>query len=86
MQRQENAIKKWWWVITFILCVFGAYIHGIREKKQAIQNLALRLEEMQQEKMARLQEKEELTLQLASFEASAEWQQSCHGSFDEANP
>ncbi len=58
--------RKWWWVLAFCLLVGSLYLHFVQQKKMEVAKLALRLDEMEKEKCAALQDRELLELQIVS--------------------
>lgn len=68
----EGAVlRSWWWVAAFCSLSVFSYFHSSAEKKQAIAELAFRIEEMSAEKIVSEQLKEELLLAVASQEDPA---------------
>lgn len=55
-----------WWVVIFCVSSGLVHVHFLKEKKGALQQLNLRLEEMGKEKWLALQKKEDLQLRIAS--------------------
>ena len=58
--------NKSWWVVLFCVAVGLIHFHFMKEKKSALYLLNSRLEEMEQEKWAALQKREELLLCIGS--------------------
>jgi hypothetical protein len=63
--------RTWWWVAAFCSLSLFAYCQSSAEKKQAIAELAARIEELSSEKIVSEQLKEELLLAVASQEDPA---------------
>lgn len=55
-----------WWVIAFCAASGMIHFHFMKEKKNAVHLLALRLEEMEHDKWQQLQKREDLHLRIAS--------------------
>jgi len=58
--------RDWWWVVCFCLAASLGYFHFVGQKKQAIGELAARMDELEREKTSALLERENLRLQIAS--------------------
>lgn len=55
-----------WWVVAFCAITGIVHFHFLKEKQNAIHVLNSRLEEMESEKWAALQKREEFQLRIAS--------------------
>jgi len=55
-----------WWVVVFCLGLGFVYIHSIKEKKNAVQELSLRLQQTEEAKCFALKTREDLRLRIAS--------------------
>jgi hypothetical protein len=58
--------RDWWWVVSLCLAATSVYLHFIQGKSRQIEELTTRYDEMQREKLAALQERENLRLQIES--------------------
>lgn len=58
--------RKWWWALTFCLSVGFVYLHFIKQKKNDVAQLSIRLEDMEKKRGLALEERETLRLQIAS--------------------
>lgn len=58
--------REWWWVVCFCFTATSVYLHFGQEKKGQVEELSSRLQEMNQQKLLALQEKESLCLQIES--------------------
>ena len=55
-----------WWVVLFCLMTSLIYLHFCKAKKNGVALLTLRLEQMEKERWLALQQKEDLSLRIAS--------------------
>jgi len=69
MDKRELNMSVWsrsWWVVIFCLITGLVYFHFVKEKKNAIALLDMRLEKMELDKLLALQKREDLELRIAS--------------------
>ena len=59
-------MRCFWWVGVFCALALVTYSHGMERREAAFAELQFRLSEMQQEYLLAVQEKEDMTLQIAS--------------------
>jgi hypothetical protein len=65
-ERVRFGFRSWWWVATFCLLSLFAYFEVIQVKKAALSQLTLKKQEMEKEKIASQEFKEELLLAVSS--------------------
>ncbi len=58
--------RRNWWVLAFCTVAVLTHFHFIKEKKNGVHLMALRIEEMMREKLLALQKREDLQLRIAS--------------------
>lgn len=58
--------RQSWWVIVFCTATGFAHCHFLKEKKETLQLLGARLQEMEVEKVQALEKRQELELCIAS--------------------
>jgi hypothetical protein len=68
---QRHWLHRNWWVIAFVALCAVLYLHGVRQKNIAYQEMAGRLQILEKEKARILTEQEELLLQIQSQSDSA---------------
>ena len=63
---QRHWLHRSWWVIVFVALCGVLYLHGVRQKNIAYQEMDGRLQILEQEKALALTQQEELLLQIQS--------------------
>ena len=63
---QRHWLQRNWWVIAFIALCGVLYLHGVRQKNIAYQEMTARLQKLETEKALAISEQEELLLQIQS--------------------
>lgn len=58
--------KKSWWAFLIVTLLSVFYFHFYNQKKAAVKELSIRLEQMERQKMLALNTQEELGLRIAS--------------------
>src|SRR5579872_3081137 len=69
MDKRGSIMSVWsrsWWVVVFCLITGLVHFHLLKEKKNSISLLGLRLEQMEMEKLKALERKDDLELRIAS--------------------
>ncbi|HPE84934.1 MAG TPA: hypothetical protein PLO43_01995 [Chlamydiales bacterium] len=62
----SSVFSKWWWVVAFLSICYLLYLQSVKEKRVLISSLEERIETLEQEKEAFVQEQEELSLRIDS--------------------
>ena len=63
---ERHWLQRYWWVIAFAALCGVFYLHGVRQKNIAYQEMSGRLECLEAEKILAMAEQEELLLQIQS--------------------
>ena len=63
---QHRWLHRTWWVIVFVAFCAALYLQAMRQKEREYQEMNVRLESLQQEKVFALLQNEELLLQIQS--------------------
>jgi hypothetical protein len=63
---QRHWLQRSWWVIAFVSLCGVIYLHGVRQKNIAYQEMTNTLQLLEQEKALALAEQEQLQLQIQS--------------------
>jgi len=65
-REQRHWLQRNWWVIAFAALCGVLYLHGVRQKNSAYQEMTVRLQVLEAEKAVALANQEELLLQIQS--------------------
>ena len=57
---------RYWWVIVFCVVTSLIYFHLLKEKRNTIDSLSMRFEQMEKAKYSSLQQRDDLQLRIAS--------------------
>ncbi len=60
------SIQKWWWCLLCCFLISLAYLHAIKRKQAALEEISFRFRETEQQLSLAMLEKEDLELRLAS--------------------
>ncbi len=70
MSQEKTTRLSWlqqgWWVFLFCFFVGLVYLHALKNRNAALQEMAYRFSEMKKEQMLALQEQEDLQMRIAS--------------------
>lgn len=69
--RLRLFVSKWWWVMALLGILYLLYFQSIKEKRHLIAQLEERIKELNGEKASSLERKDELLLQIGSFDDPA---------------
>jgi hypothetical protein len=63
---KHSWLRTWWWTATFCLLIAGLYGQGMKKQNASLREVTLRFSEIEHETLLAMEEKENLSLRLAS--------------------
>jgi len=63
---KHSWLRTWWWTVTFCLLIAGIYGQGMKKQRASLREATLRLSEIEHETLLAMEDKENLSLRLAS--------------------
>jgi hypothetical protein len=61
-----SFIHHWWWTMLFVAICWGVYAKGMQKKKEIFFQLDSKIKHLEVERLAALQKREDLKLQIES--------------------
>ena len=63
---KHSWLRTWWWTAAVCLFIAGIYGQGMKKQRASLREVTLRLSEIEHETLLAMEEKENLSLRLAS--------------------